>query len=233
VELAQGAGFTNLSIDLIYGIPALDHSIWLSDLARAFALGVQHISSYGLTIEPGTALGRWTKTGRFNPSTDDFTAEQFEILLSEMERNGFEQYEISNFCRPGFESRHNSNYWRGVSYLGLGPSAHSFNGTSRQHNVANNAAYLKSIAADEVPATLDELSPEDQVNEYLLTSLRTKWGADLNLLQTRYHVNLPQLHAAQLTQLSQQGLLTQQGNHLLLTNAGKLLADGIAARLFV
>ncbi|RYZ89566.1 MAG: radical SAM family heme chaperone HemW, partial [Moraxellaceae bacterium] len=126
VKLAQNAGFQNISIDLIYGVPAPDHDIWMRDLQKAFSLQVQHISSYALTIEPKTAFGRWAATGKFTGGTEDFVAEQFEILLEQMQANGFEQYEISNFCRPGFYSRHNSNYWRGVPYLGLGPSAHSF-----------------------------------------------------------------------------------------------------------
>ncbi len=233
VQLAQNAGFHNISIDLIYGVPAPGHSIWLEDLQKAFSLQVQHISSYALTIEPKTAFGKWAATGKFTGSTDDFVAEQFEILLEQMQAHDFEQYEISNFCRPGFYSRHNSNYWRGVPYLGLGPSAHSFSGTSRQHNIANNAIYMHELAESKIPFELDELTPEDQINEYILTSLRTKWGTDLAKLKKEKSVDLLQLHKTYLQSLLQKEMVRIEDDVLYLTDSGKLLADKIAADLFV
>ena len=145
VRLAQEAGFENISVDLIYGVPAPDHGIWEQDMAAVFALQVPHLSCYALTIEPDTVFGRRLRKGQFTPPPDDFVARQFELLLAQMSAHGYEQYEITNFCLPGRESRHNSNYWRGVPYLGLGPSAHSFDGTSREFAVANNTRYVTSL----------------------------------------------------------------------------------------
>ena len=235
VRRAQDAGFENISIDLIYGVPAPDHGIWQADLAQAFALGVPHVSAYALTIEPNTAFGRRQQKGTFRAPADEFVAEQFEILLTEMRRHGFEQYEISNFCRPGQESRHNSSYWAGVPYLGLGPSAHSFNGPSRQFTVANNHQYATAILDENrVPATIEILTAADQANEYLMTSLRTARGCDLRHLRDTLGVDLQREQPAYLARL--------QANHwaictadevLRLTDAGKLLADQITLDLFV
>ena len=235
VRRAQDAGFENISIDLIYGVPAPDHGIWQADLAQAFALGVPHVSAYALTIEPNTAFGRRQQKGTFRAPADEFVAEQFEILLTEMRRHGFEQYEISNFCRPGQESRHNSSYWAGVQYLGLGPSAHSFNGPSRQFTVANNHQYATAILDENrVPATIEILTAADQANEYLMTSLRTARGCDLRHLRDTLGVDLQREQPAYLARL--------QANHwaictadevLRLTDAGKLLADQITLDLFV
>ena len=233
VQDAQAAGFDNISIDLIYGVPAPDHTLWQEDMARAFALGVQHLSCYALTIEPKTAFGNWTRKGRFLPAGEDFVAEQFEMLLEQMHLHGFEQYEISNFCRPGFHSRHNSNYWRGVPYLGLGPSAHSYSGTARQHNIASNAAYLRAISEGMVPATLDQLSAEDNANEYILTSLRTSWGCDLAQLQREHGIDLQARHQSRLARYTAGGFLQTEGQVVRLTDKGKLLADQIATDLFV
>ncbi|QNF33494.1 radical SAM family heme chaperone HemW [Adhaeribacter swui] len=233
VKTAQDAGFTNITVDLIYGIPASDHAIWEKDLEQVFALQIPHVSSYALTIEPRTALGNWTKKGTFQPSEDEFVASQFELLLAHMAQNGYEQYEISNFCKPGWESRHNSNYWRGVSYLGVGPSAHSFNGTSRQYNIANNAKYLAALEHHQIPATVEILSAADQANEYLMTTLRTSWGCDLKILKKRFGFNLPQLHGTYLHQLIRRGLATMENEKLILTNSGKLLADQITLDLFI
>jgi oxygen-independent coproporphyrinogen-3 oxidase len=233
VQRAQDAGFENISVDLIYGVPASGHHIWEADLANALALQVPHISAYALTIEPGTALGHRTKKGTFIPPPDDFVATQFELLLAGLHRAGYEQYEISNFCRPGRESRHNSNYWRGVPYLGLGPSAHSYDGQHRQFNVANNPQYLRAILEHgEVPATLDELTPTDRANEYLLTTLRTARGCDLAHLRDRLGYDLPARHAAYLAELEAKGWATIRHNVLTLTDAGKLLADHITLELF-
>ncbi|HEY4650065.1 MAG TPA: radical SAM family heme chaperone HemW [Pontibacter sp.] len=231
VKDAQAAGFDNITVDLIYGIPAPDHSIWLNDLATLFSLNVQHVSCYALTIEPDTALGRWSKKGKFKPSEDDFTAQQFEILLEQMGQHGFVQYEISNFCKPGFESRHNSNYWRGVHYLGVGPSAHSFNGHSRQYNVANNRKYIDAIAQQTIPAELEALTIADQANDYLLTTLRTTWGCDLTQLHNRYGYDVQAMHQLYLQELQQKELATIKDQVLYLTDKGKLLADQITLDL--
>lgn len=233
IREAQQAGFNNISIDLIYGMPAPDHSLWRQDLAQLFALPVQHVSCYALTVEPQTVLGNWTKKGKFKPAEDEFTAQQFEIMLAEMQAHGFIQYEISNFCQPGFESKHNSSYWQGVNYLGIGPSAHSFNGTSRQFNVAHNFQYLEALEKNELPFTLEELSLEDRANEYLLTTLRTIWGSDLGYLKNQFGLDLLVSQEKYLAELQQKNLAEITGNKLKLTNAGKLLADQIALDLFV
>lgn len=233
VKYAQAAGFQNITVDLIYGVPAPDHSVWQQDLDMLFALNVPHVSCYALTIEPDTALGRWSKKGTFKPADDEFTAEQFEILLTRMKQQGYVQYEISNFCLPGHESRHNSNYWRGIHYLGAGPSAHSFNGHSRQYNVAHNKKYIDALQQGTVPFELESLTPADQANDYLLTTLRTTWGCDLNRLQQTYGYNLQQQHAGYLQDLQNRELAIIRNNTLYLTDAGKLLADQITLELFL
>lgn len=233
IREAQQAGFSNISIDLIYGIPAPDHTFWQQDLEQLFALNVQHVSCYALTVEPQTVFGNWARKGKFKAAEDEFTAQQFEILLEEMAEHGFIQYEISNFCQPGFESKHNSSYWKGIPYLGIGPSAHSFNGTSRQFNVANNFKYLEALEQGELPFTLEELSLEDRANEYMLTTLRTIWGTDLGYLKNQFGLDLLASQREYLEELQRKKLATISENKLQLTNAGKLLADQIALDLFV
>ena len=233
VKDAQAAGFVSITVDLIYGIPAPDHHIWQRDLETLFSLGVQHVSCYALTIEPDTALGRWSKKGKFKPAEDEFTAQQFEILLEQMARHGYIQYEISNFCLPGHESKHNSNYWRGVHYLGVGPSAHSFNGLSRQYNVSHNKKYVDAIAQGQVPFELEELTLPDQANDYLLTSLRTIWGCDLRKINQDYGYDFSVRNAAYLQELQEKDLARIEENVLYLTDKGKLLADQITLELFV
>ena len=233
VKNAQDAGFHNITTDLIYGIPADTHDIWLHDLQTLFDLQVQHVSCYALTIEEKTALGRWTKKGSFKPSEDEFVARQFELLVGRMQQQGFTQYEISNFCRPGFESRHNSNYWKGVHYLGLGPSAHSFNGFSRQYNLANNARYMDALEQGQLVFDRETLSLTDQANEYLLTSLRTIWGCDLNRLEQEFQVDLRRQQPAYLAELLQKGYIRIEADVLYLTDPGKLLADQITLDLFL
>lgn len=158
VQKAQDAGFTNLSIDLIYAIPHPDHSIWEEDLAKAIALQPAHISSYCLTIEENTVFGRWLRHNKIPPVDESFSAEQFERLVERLESANYEQYEVSNFCQTGQESIHNSNYWRNVHYLGVGPGAHSFNGASRQYNVPNNGKYLQAMASQKIPFEREVLS---------------------------------------------------------------------------
>jgi oxygen-independent coproporphyrinogen-3 oxidase len=234
VRLAQAAGFENISIDLIYGVPAPDHRIWEQDLAQAFALQVPHLSCYALTVEPDTVFGRQLKKGTFRPPPDEFVAGQFEMLLAEIIHHGYEQYEISNFSQPGRESRHNSAYWRGVPYLGLGPSAHSFNGESRQYTLANNPQYVTAVLErQEVPATIEHLSPTDRANEYLMTSLRTARGTDLRHLRTTLGVDLQSQRTDYLTYLQTSGWATLSSDDvLILTDKGKLLADQITLELF-
>ena len=230
---AQAAGFRNITVDLIYGIPSPDHSLWLRDLELLFSLNVQHVSCYALTIEPDTVFGRWSKKGTFTAPEDEYTAQQFELLLQQMQQHGFVQYEISNFCQPGYESRHNSNYWRGVHYLGIGPSAHSFNGSSRQYNIAHNKKYIDSLKQHQVPAEQEVLSLTDQVNEYVLTSLRTSWGCDLRKIEKEFGFSYLHTHGTYLQELQEKGLAIIKDEVLYLTDKGKLLADQLALDLFL
>lgn len=233
VRRAQDAGITNLSIDLIYAIPAENDDILLSDIEKTLALGVEHISAYCLTVEPKTAFGNWTKTGKMAPIEDEFAARQFEVLVSKLREGGFEQYEISNFAKNQKYSRHNSAYWQRRPYLGIGPSAHSYNGSSRQYNVSNNAKYLEGIKNKILPMTLEILTPQDQVNEYLLTGLRTKWGCRLELLQELSGGNFLMHTGEEIFRLDEIGWLHSRDGLLLLTEKGKLFADQVAGRLFL
>jgi oxygen-independent coproporphyrinogen-3 oxidase len=235
VKLAQDTGFENITIDLMYAFPAENHAIWHSDLQKALALHVPHISAYCLTIEPKTVFGNWQKKGKISPINEEFAAQQFEILVSTLVENGFEHYEISNFAKPLCYSRHNTNYWKKGTYLGIGPSAHSYNGESRQFNIKNNALYIKAIQQGTVPFEKEILSLTDHINEYLMVSLRTMWGCDINFLKEKYgyditkdEQNLPRLLNYQANEL-----LTIENEKIMLTFKGKLLADEIAVNLFV
>lgn len=233
IRRAREAGFENISLDLIYAIPSEDHSTWKQDLKEIIRLGPEHISAYCLTIEAKTAFGNWVSKGKMEEVDEEYAAQQFELLLETMQKYGYEQYEISNFAQPGYESQHNSNYWKQEKYLGVGPSAHSYDGVMRQANIANNALYIKSLKEKDIPYEIITLSDEDQINEYILTSLRTKWGVDLDYLQTKYKLDLLQKHKEYLIRISNEGLIEEEDNCLILTNNGKLLADQIAADLFI
>jgi oxygen-independent coproporphyrinogen-3 oxidase len=232
INKAKEAGFEKLSIDLIYGYPHSSHDLWKKDLEMALTLDPGHISSYGLTIEPDTALGRWTRKGIFVPATEDYMAEQFEWMQDEMEKAGYIQYEISNFGKKGAFAVHNTNYWKGIPYLGIGPSAHSFNGTSRQHNISHNGKYINSLESGTLLFDLEELGVLDGLNEYLLTSLRTIWGADLGHIQNHFKRDILEEKSREIELLIQEGLMLMEGNTLTLTKKGKLLADGIALKIF-
>jgi oxygen-independent coproporphyrinogen-3 oxidase len=231
VKLAQDAGFSNISIDLIYGIPAENHVNWENDLKHALALEVPHISAYCLTIEEKTAFGKWKKKGQLKESNEDFAAQQFEILLKELHSHHFIQYEISNFGKENSFSIHNSNYWKGVKYLGVGPGAHSYDGQFRQYNISNNTLYINSLKTDLIPFKKDILSEKDIANDYLLTSLRTIWGTNIDkfnkLPQTDYMLFLKKVEKQ-----VQNGFLFQNENTIILTDKGKLLADAISSDLF-
>jgi oxygen-independent coproporphyrinogen III oxidase len=233
IALAKNAGFQKLSIDLIYGFPSENHDIWKRDLEIALAQDPGHISSYCLTVEPKTALGNWEKKGIYTPSTDDFAAEQFEMLCHHLEKAGYIQYEISNFGKPGQFAVHNTNYWSGVPYLGIGPSAHSFDGKVRGFNIANNPKYTEKLKKGELPFTEEPSTTIDIANDRILTALRTIWGLDLISLKTDLGFDLLDLKNKQIALLLNEQLLTLDNNHLTLTTKGKLLADSIAASLFL
>ena len=233
VRLAREAGFDNLSIDLIYGIPERSQTIWPYDLDRVLSLDVPHISAYALTIEPDTAFGRWTQKGQLKPLDEDLAATHFEQLVGALTNSGYEHYEISNLAKPGHYARHNTAYWQQHPYLGVGPSAHSYNGHSRQFNVANNTRYVQAISRGELPAEQEILTTADRVNEYLLTGLRTQWGCSLGQLDSLLGAGFAEQQAAELADLYQKNWLHTHNGHLFLTESGKLFADRVAASLFV
>jgi oxygen-independent coproporphyrinogen-3 oxidase len=238
IQLARDAGFETMSVDLIYGIPDQQAQrqpggIWQTDLQKMLSLDVPHLSAYALTIEPDTAFGRWQQKGKLAALDENLAAEQFEELTKVLALAGYEHYEISNFAKPGQYARHNTAYWQRKAYLGVGPSAHSYNGVSRQYTVANNAQYISAIRRGEVPATLERLSVSDQVNDYLLTGLRTKWGCSLRELSVLLSADFAKTQANDLQAMYEAGWLMQDGNYLRLTEAGKLFADRVAASLFV
>ncbi len=232
VKLAREAGFRNLSIDLIYSIPGQDNQAWKRNIAKAIELAPEHISSYSLSIEEKTAFGKWHRTGKLTAVDEEIAAQQFEILMEEMDRAGYEHYEISNFSKPGFHSRHNSSYWEQQTYLGIGPSAHSYNGNTRQFNIANNHLYLKSILNNAIPFELETLTRSNKINEFIFTTLRTIKGCDLVQLKTNHGYDVEVKSARYLASLLQHNLATLDNHILKLTRGGKLLADKIASDLF-
>lgn len=232
IEWAQQAGLPNITIDLIYGTPTLGDDTWQRNVQQALALGIPHLSCYALTVEPKTALEKMIAQHKKEAVDTDKQGRHFELLMQWLGEAGFEHYEISNFARPGFRSRHNSSYWQGKHYLGVGPSAHSFNGTSRQWNIANNALYLQQLEAGNIPFEIELLTATQQLNEYIMTSLRTMEGLSLPIIAL--HWGQPFLLAIE--QLAVKyiagGFMQRNNDHLQLTREGKLLADGIAADLF-
>jgi oxygen-independent coproporphyrinogen-3 oxidase len=231
VKCAQDFGFENITIDLMYALPELDNQAWKDNLTKAFELNVPHISAYCLTIEPKTFFGNLHSKGKMDEITDDVAAAHYHIMLEEMEKQGFEHYEVSNFCKPGQESKHNSAYWDGVSYLGLGPSAHSFNGTSRQWNVANNAVYMKSLLEGGNYFEVEELTRSMRINETLLTGLRTKKGVSTEKLNA-LNWNVRSLFGELIERWISEGKMKDAGDTLKLTEEGLLFADYIASEMF-
>ena len=232
IGLARDSGFRNVSLDLIYALPGSTTAHLETDIQQALELAPQHISIYGLTIEEKTAFGQWFRKGKLKTVSEKEEVSQFELLMDQLPRAGYEQYEISNFAKEGFQARHNSNYWKGEWYLGIGPSAHSFQETSRQFNIPNNAQYVASLKEGKIPATVEQLSSTNQINEYLFTRLRTKWGIDLSELKSRWGYDLAFEQSESLNLYLKDGYLHQQGSIITLTRKGKLLADEIASDFF-
>jgi oxygen-independent coproporphyrinogen-3 oxidase len=231
VKRVQDTGYENITIDLIYGYPLLNDIKWKHNLDKVFELGIPHVSSYSMTVEPQTALASFIKKKKQVAMNDQQSAEQFILLMDAMQTRGFEHYEISNFCKPGHYSRHNSNYWKGIKYLGIGPSAHSYNGETRQWNIANNAKYILALEKAEIPAESELLTETDHLNEYIMTSLRTMWGLDLKKLNTIAAGTSEQL-AKSARRYFENGWIEQKEDIIYLTPTGKLYADNIAAGLF-
>ena len=225
-------GFRNITIDLIYGSPGLSDENWVANIEKALLYQIPHLSCYALTVEPRTALEKMIANHQFENTDPDTQARHFSILTNRLQQAGYEQYEISNFALPGFRSRHNSSYWQGKPYLGLGPSAHSFDGKSRQWNIANNAVYLNAIAAGEIPAESETLTGIQQLNEYIMTSLRTMEGISVKKVATNWGEEKAALLLAGASKHRHRGYLTNTNDWIILTDTGKFLADGIAADLF-
>ena len=225
--------FDNISVDLIYGIPGLSNEKWLENIETALSFGIPHISSYALTVEPKTALKKLIENGKIAAPKDEIAAEHFAILVKKLEENGFIHYELSNFGKKNFFSKNNSAYWLGKKYLGIGPSAHSYDGEKRSWNVANNAVYLKSIAEKKRPSESETLTKTDKYNEYIMTGLRTIWGISLGRIETEFgNLFLDYLHK-QSAKFIEDDLLFINDNILRTTKKGKFLSDGIAADLFM
>ncbi len=231
IPTAREVGFDNLSIDLIYGVPEQNPDRWKKDLDQVMEFNPPHISAYSLTIEDKTTFGNWLKKGKIQGVDENESAADFELLLGVLTSSGFDHYEISNFCKPGLHSRHNSSYWKQKKYLGVGPSAHSYNGYSRQSNISNNHLYIKSIEEGVVPFEEEVLTRENKINEYIFTTLRTQWGCDLSYLATSYDYHLQQ--SSVLRNLVDKDLVVLNNTTVSLTRKGKLFADQIAADLFV
>ncbi|MBS1758597.1 MAG: radical SAM family heme chaperone HemW [Bacteroidetes bacterium] len=223
--------FDNITADLIYGIPGLTNERWKQNVDRMIGLQIPHLSCYALTIEPKTPLDKLIRQHKKEKTDSDIQAEQFLLLMQWLEKAGYEHYEISNFAKPGFRSRHNSSYWQGKKYLGIGPAAHSYNGSCRHWNIANNAQYIKSINEGIIPSEKEELTTTQQLNEYIMTSLRTIEGINLEFLHNKFAVTQKEFLKKVEKQIDT-GLIRQHLDFLILTSEGKLLADGVAADLF-
>jgi len=227
------AGFRNVTIDLIYGIPGMTSADWSSNLDISFSYDIKHLSAYHLTIEPGTVFGKMKEKGLLSEIDEEESSAQFHILIEKAASEGYVHYEISNFGKPGYFSLHNSNYWKQVNYLGLGPSAHSFNGYSRQWNVRNVKKYIKAVTSGSQFFEREELDKRTRFNEYIMTSLRTMWGIDLDYVERifdkegyDYIVNLS-------GKLVDYGLMKQENKTLVLTNQGKMISDNIISELLL
>jgi len=233
IKRVQDAGYANITADLIYGYPLLTDAKWQSNINHLLNFGIPHISAYGMTVEPRTALAAFISKGKQLPMDEAQAATQFELLMDALVAAGFIHYEISNFARPGNYARHNSNYWKGVPYVGIGPSAHSFDGRSRQWNVRNNAHYMKAIEEGEIPCETEQLSATDQLNEYIMTALRTVWGLDLDVVESRFGGRYRSMLGVALQPFESRGDVSLVGSVATLTRKGKLFADHIASELFV
>ncbi|HMH24766.1 MAG TPA: radical SAM family heme chaperone HemW [Puia sp.] len=232
IRIAQGEGFANISADLIYGGPTLPDSHWKKNVEQAIALGIPHLSCYALTVEPKTALDKMIHLKKVQAVDPEDQARQFLLLMEWLGNAGYEHYEISNFAMPGRRSRHNSSYWQGRRYLGLGPSAHSFDGLSRQWNIANNARYTEALSEGRLLFEREELLPVQQLNEYIMTSLRTVEGCDLSYVSLRWGKEAASALLGKTGPFVNGGTMDGENGRLVLTREGKLLTDGITAELF-
>jgi len=224
--------FDNISVDLIYGIPGLSNKRWRENIKTAISFGVPHVSSYALTVEPKTALEAYIKKGTIADVDDDMAQEQFDILINELQANNFVHYEFSNFGIEGYFSKNNSAYWQGKHYLGIGPSAHSFNGQQRSWNVRNNSKYIKALQNNELPSTIEILSLSDKYNEYIMTGLRTIWGVSIRNIEKDFGTTYKNYLLSQAQKHINEHLLYIEDDILKVSKKGKFLSDGIASDLF-
>lgn len=232
IATAQDVGIDDLSIDLIFGSHMTTDTMWKKNLEIAISYRVPHISAYGLTVESGTALAHQIAAGKSDALDNNLGASQFTMTDELLTAAGYEHYEISNYAKDKKYSKHNTNYWKQTPYLGIGPAAHSYNGTNRQWNVANNKKYIDSLAENKVPLTIENLTPTNKFNEYILTGLRTMWGCDKEQL-SRLNPRWERLLQPDLDELINKGQLVNNENKLILTPSGKLMADTIMSQLFL
>ncbi|MFY8107728.1 MAG: radical SAM family heme chaperone HemW [Bacteroidia bacterium] len=233
IQLAQEAGFSNISIDLIYGIPGLNNTNWIENLERAVSLNIPHISSYCLTVEEKTALAHLIKTQKIQIPDEELASEQFLIMIDYLEKHGIHQYEISNFSKIGMESKHNKSYWSGEIYHGLGPGAHSFNGENRYWNISNNQQYFKSIEQGIIPEEIETLSLENKFNEYIMTSLRTREGIEMKRMEKLFSSDIISAFEKNINKWVNSGKIIKLENQYILSKEGRFFADGIASDLFI
>ena len=224
--------FDNISLDLIYGIPGMSNEKWKQNIETALSFGIPHISSYALTVEPKTALNKLIQTGKIVAPKDEVAQEHFAILVETLEANGFIHYELSNFGKENYFSKNNSAYWLGKKYIGIGPSAHSYDGVSRSWNISNNSLYLKSIQENKLPNEIEILSITDRYNEYIMTGLRTIWGVSLNRIEKEFGSKYLEYLNKQTQKFLNDDLVFIENNILKPTPKGKFLTDGIASDLF-
>lgn len=237
----KAAGFENISIDLIYGIPGMTEKRWMLNVEKALAFQIPHISSYALTVEPKTALAKFVEKGIIDQVDDALASQHFLSLIAKLEANEFIHYEVSNFGKTGFFSKNNTAYWQGKKYLGIGPSAHSYDGLHRSWNISNNSKYIKALAEGNLPSTKEILSKQDRYNEYVMTGLRTIWGVSLNKIKEDFGSKSLEYLLMQASRHLEAGLLeiietSSQGikqSQLKTTREGKFLSDGIASDLFL
>ncbi len=233
VNFAQQAGFDNISVDLIYGSKFQDENKWKYNLDKLFSLGVPHYSAYNLTVEKNTVLGHQVKKGEEQEIDENKSAIFFKMLQDETKKNGFIAYEISNYGKAGYFSRHNTSYWKGKSYLGIGPSAHSFHNNKRRWNVSNNSTYINKITSGEQIFEEEILTSAIQFNEYIMTGLRTFWGCDLKIIEEKFGKSVLESLLTNSKNYIDKNMLKIHRNHLILTGQGKLFADRIASDLFI
>lgn len=233
LEDTLNAGFKNVSIDLIYGIPGMGKKDWESNLDFSFSFDIKHLSAYHLTFEKGTVFGKMLEKGDISEIDEDDSNAQFNSLIEKAESAGFIQYEISNFGKPGYFSLHNSNYWKQVSYIGLGPSAHSFNGYSRQWNIRDVKGYIKAINTGMEFFESEDLGTKIRFNEYIMTSLRTMWGIDLEYVEKMFEKEGYDYVVNLATKYRNYGMMKQEKNSLVLTNQGKMISDNIISEFMM